>query len=288
VSALINLALACGHAGTRGSGISLVSPLPNGQGLRDWGQGGDRLPGGRSLDDPFHRSVLSRRWGFDAGQIPTPGADYEGIVALAAAGRIRGLLTMGTAPGPDGDGPGTDTLAAIEHFVAIEPHLSEVSARHARVILPGTTVLEEEGTTTTIEGRIVRSDQEVPPAANYSEFDIIRNLSRRLGVRQHFDFVRGREVFEEMRRVSVGAPGDHFGITWDRAGDGVFWPCPTEEHPGTPRLFLDRFAHPDGRARFRLVSSRNRQTSGAGPDPCEAGVSPRTWPGSGATPRTTG
>ena len=32
---------------------------------------------------------------------------------------------------------------------------------------------------------------------------------------------------------------------------GVFWPCPTEDHPGTPRLFEgDRFFHPDGKARF--------------------------------------
>jgi assimilatory nitrate reductase catalytic subunit len=33
----------------------------------------------------------------------------------------------------------------------------------------------------------------------------------------------------------------------------VFWPCPDENHPGTPRLFADRFATSDGRAQFHAV-----------------------------------
>jgi assimilatory nitrate reductase catalytic subunit len=51
---------------------------------------------------------------------------------------------------------------------------------------------------------------------------------------------------------------DYAGVTYDRIaeGDGIFWPCPAEDHPGTPRLFLDRFATPDGRARFHPVEYR--------------------------------
>ena len=67
------------------------------------------------------------------------------------------------------------------------------------------------------------------------------------------------EVFEELRRASAGGPADYSGITYARiaAEDGVFWPCPDRAtHPGTPRLFLDRFATDDGRARFIAVSHR--------------------------------
>jgi len=53
--------------------------------------------------------------------------------------------------------------------------------------------------------------------------------------------------------VSAGGPNDYAGITWDRAREGVFWPCPDERHPGTPRLYGDRFAHADGLARFNAV-----------------------------------
>jgi assimilatory nitrate reductase catalytic subunit len=38
---------------------------------------------------------------------------------------------------------------------------------------------------------------------------------------------------------------------------GVFWPCPTLDHPGTPRLFEDfHFHHPDGKARFVTTEYR--------------------------------
>jgi assimilatory nitrate reductase catalytic subunit len=64
------------------------------------------------------------------------------------------------------------------------------------------------------------------------------------------------EVFEELRRASAGGVADYSGITWDRIrnSDGLFWPCPSEDHPGTPRLFLERFPTEDGRARFHAVA----------------------------------
>jgi assimilatory nitrate reductase catalytic subunit len=48
---------------------------------------------------------------------------------------------------------------------------------------------------------------------------------------------------------------DYAGISYRRIDDeqGVFWPCPDENHPGTRRLFTERFATPDGRARFLRV-----------------------------------
>ena len=39
----------------------------------------------------------------------------------------------------------------------------------------------------------------------------------------------------------------------------MFWPCPSEDHAGTPRLFIDRFAMPDGRARFHPIEFRTAQ-----------------------------
>ncbi|KXK63643.1 hypothetical protein AWW66_02530 [Micromonospora rosaria] len=67
-----------------------------------------------------------------------------------------------------------------------------------------------------------------------------------------------RVVFAELRRASAGGPADYAGVTWERidAADGVFWPCPDEDGPDTPRLFAERFATPDGRARFHPVDHR--------------------------------
>jgi len=65
-------------------------------------------------------------------------------------------------------------------------------------------------------------------------------------------------VFAELGRASAGGRADYAGMTYARisAEDGLFWPCPDADHPGTPRLFADGFPTPDGRARFHAVSHR--------------------------------
>ena len=86
---------------------------------------------------------------------------------------------------------------------------------------------------------------------------MIAALARRLGAPG--DWTPDPErVFGELRRASAGGPADYAGISYERiaAEDGVFWPCPAPDHPGTPRMFLDRFATPDGRARFVPVEHR--------------------------------
>ncbi len=84
-----------------------------------------------------------------------------------------------------------------------------------------------------------------------TDLEIIAALAERLkapGSGAH----RPETVFGELRRASAGGIADYSGITYARieAEGGVFWPCPSPDHPGTPRPYLDRFATPDGRARF--------------------------------------
>lgn len=257
VTAMINLALACGLPGRPGSGIDMLTGQRNGQGGREWGQRCNQLPAGRSIADPAHRAVVAERWGVDPDTLPGVGSTYVEILRMAGRGEVRGLLSISnnmSISAPDLSRVEA-RMAALDHVVVIDPFLSEAAAQHADVVLPGTTFAEEEGTITTIEGRVVRCDQAVAPVPRRSDIDVIRNLARRLGVKHHFDFVRGREVFAEMRRVSAGGPNDYAGITWERARDGVFWPCPDESHPGTPQLYTERFAHPDGRARLHPVEA---------------------------------
>lgn len=256
VLSLINIALARGHIGRTGCGIDMLTGQRNGQGGREWGQRCNQLPAGRSIESPEHRAVVAAAWGVDPDDLPTRGSTYIEILDMVERGEVRGLLSISTnmrVSAPDA-GRVPATLDRLEHFVVIDPFLSE-SAEHATVVLPGSTFGEEDGTITTIEGRVVRIDQAVPPLAHRGDVDVIRNLARRLGAEDHFRFFTGAEVFEEMRAVSRGGPVDYSGITWERLRkeDGVFWPCPTEDHPGTPQLYTERFAHPDGLARFHAV-----------------------------------
>lgn len=255
VLSMINVALAAGLPGRPGCGIDMLTGQRNGQGGREWGQRCNQLPAGRSISDPEHRAVVADRWGVDVDELPAAGATYVEILRMAGRGEIKGLLSISnnmSISAPDLTAV-EQQMDRLEHVVVIDPFLSESAERHATIVLPGSTFAEEEGTVTTIEGRVVRCDQAVAPVPLRADIDVLRNLARRLGVARHFGFHRGREVFEEMRRVSAGGPVDYAGIGWERARDGVFWPCPDESHPGTPQLYTERFAHPDGRARFSAV-----------------------------------
>lgn len=109
---------------------------------------------------------------------------------------------------------------------------------------------------TNLEGRVLRRRAAVPPPGGVrTDLAIVRVLAERLGEGRHFPSDDPRRVFDELRRASAGGPADYAGITYDRIDreQGVFWPCPSEDHPGTPRLFDSRFPTPSGRARFFAV-----------------------------------
>lgn len=111
---------------------------------------------------------------------------------------------------------------------------------------------------TNLEGRVLlRRQAAEPPGGVRTDLEVIAALARRLDAPG--DWIPDPElVFGELRRASAGGPADYAGISYQRiaAEDGVFWPCPAADHPGTPRMFLDRFATPDGRARFFPVEHR--------------------------------
>lgn len=111
---------------------------------------------------------------------------------------------------------------------------------------------------TNLEGRVLlRRRVKAPPAGVRTDTEILHDLAGLLGSTARFD-AAPRQAFEELRRASAGGMADYAGISYERiaAEQGVFWPCPTEEHPGTPRLFLDRFATDDGKAKFFPVHHR--------------------------------
>ncbi|MFF7639019.1 molybdopterin-dependent oxidoreductase [Streptomyces canus] len=268
VSAWINLCLATGRAGRPFSGYGCLTGQGNGQGGREHGQKADQLPGYRKLDDPAARAHVAEVWGVDPDSLPGPGRSaYELLDALGTD--IRSLLLMGSNPVVSAPHAAhiEERIKSLDFLAVCDVVLSETAAL-ADVVLPVTQWAEETGTTTNLEGRVLLRRQAItPPDGIRSDLEVMHELADRLGVEKGFP-TDAEEVFEELRRASAGGPADYSGITYRRLAEenGVFWPCPTPEkdvpaggedvHPGTPRLFLDRFATPDGRARFVPVSHR--------------------------------
>ena len=257
VMAFINLALALGLPGTEGSGYGTITGQGNGQGGREHGQKADQLPGYRKLDDPVARAHVAEVWGVDPDSLPVPGPSaYELLETMGTEGGVRSLLLLGSNPVVSAPRSThiTERLHALDLLVVCDFVLSE-SAAIADVVLPTAQWAEEEGTLTNLEGRvIIRQRALAPPPGVRTDLEVISELASRLGATHGFPS-EPREVFEELRLATAGAPADYSGITYERLIDteGVFWPCPSEEHPGTPRMFLESFATADGRAKCHPV-----------------------------------
>jgi assimilatory nitrate reductase catalytic subunit len=259
--AYLNLALALGLVGRPFSGYGTITGQGNGQGGREHGQKADQLPGYRKLDDPDARAHVARVWGIDPDELPQPGLSaYEMIDRLGTAGGVRVLMVLASnivVSAPHSNRV-RERLAALDFLVVSDIFRSETAAL-ADVVLPTAQWAEEEGTMTNLEGRVIRRRKVLePPPDVRTDLQVMTALADRLGRGAHFSD-DPRTVFEELRKASAGGIADYSGITYERieSSDGVFWPCPSEDHPGTPRLFSTSFPTADGRARFVRVEHRD-------------------------------
>ncbi len=252
--AFINLALALGLPGKWASGYGTITGQGNGQGGREHGQKADQLPGYRRLDDPRARAHVAAVWGIDPDELPMPGASaFEMLDRLGSDGGVRTLIVLASnvvVSAPDANRI-RHRLAALDTLIVSDIFPSE-TALLADVVLPTAQWAEEEGTMTNVEGRVIRRKMALPPPPGVlDDLQMIAELARRLGRGRYFSDDPAT-VFEELRRASAGGVADYAGITYQRieAEQGVFWPCPSTDHPGTPRMFTESFPTPDGRARF--------------------------------------
>lgn len=258
-TAAINLALVLGMVGSTHSGYGTLTGQGNGQGGREHGQKCDQLPGYRKITDPAARAHVAGVWGVDADSLPGQGIPaVELLTTLGQPGGVSTLLVHGSnvvvsAPNADRVRAG---LEALDFLVVCDFFFSETAA-YADVVLPVTQWAEEEGTMTNLEGRVIRRRRAIDaPFGVRSELWIFNELARRLGSASTFSTSPG-EVFDELCRASEGGIADYSGIDYALLDTEapVYWPYP-KGSAGTPRLFLERFAHADGLARIVAVKSR--------------------------------
>ncbi len=258
--ACINLALARGQLGRPGGGTMMLTGQGNGQGGREMGQKAAQLPGYRHIDDPEARRYIAGVWGIPEPELPAAGAAATEMVHLMAEGQIRSCLVMCSnlmVSLPD-NAIVQRALERLDPLVVVDFFMSE-TAELADVVLPCAVWCEDEGTTTNLEGRVVKLNQATePPGEARRDWEIACDLARRLGRGEFFPYRSARQIWDELRVATRGGTADYSGISYEKidAQNGVFWPCPSDESEGTPRLFTERFNHPDGRARMVAVTFR--------------------------------
>jgi formate dehydrogenase major subunit/formate dehydrogenase alpha subunit len=259
--ACVNLQLLLGNLGVAGGGVNPLRGQNNVQGACDAGALPDVLPGYQRVDDPSVRARYEHAWG--AAVPGRPGLTVTEMVDAVGTARMRGLWILGeNAAMTDPDlGHVRRCLGAAEFLVVQEIFMSE-TARFAHVVLPAAASAERSGTFTNTERRVQRFDPAVaPPGEARADWWIITDVARRVSRRGRmpaataphgrWDYASPAEIMDELAALTPS----YGGIRHSRLGpEGLQWPCPQSDHPGTPVLHVGEFVR--GRGRFTAVRYR--------------------------------
>jgi formate dehydrogenase alpha subunit len=247
VKSCCNLAMLCGNVGVHGGGVNPLRGQNNVQGACDMGGLPNVLTGYQPVADPQVREKFSAAWG--APLSARPGLTITDMIPAILDGRLKGLFVIGENPklsDPDWNHL-NEALKKLDFLVVQDLFLSE-TAQVADVVFSAAAVAEKEGTFTNTERRCMRIHKAVDPIGNtLADWEIISRLSTAMGYGMHYD--NPEAIFDEMAALT---PKSYAGMTYDRMGlDGLQWPCPDQDHPGTPYLHKDQFAR--GKGKFHAV-----------------------------------
>jgi formate dehydrogenase major subunit len=235
VFALINLALLTGHVGRYGSGLVPLRGQNNVQGGGDMGAIPSKLPGGYDVADEDARARFRAVWG--AGDFPTtPGMHLSQMFEAMERGEMSALYCIGENPA-ESEANATHArhlLEGLDHLV-VQDIFRTATADLADVVLPATADwCEYEGTVTNSERRVQRVRKAIePPGLARPDTHIICGVADAMG--HDWGEPTAEQVWDELRSVSLNW---HAGMSYARldALGGLQWPCPSEDHPGTPLM----------------------------------------------------
>jgi len=237
VRSLANLSMLCGHIGRPSTGVNPLRGQNNVQGACDMGGLPNVYPAYQAVTVPEVREKFEKAWNV---KLPSNvGLTIMEMMDGIQHGKIKGLVIMGENPmvsDPDIHHV-KHALEAAECLVVLDIFPTPTTEL-AHVVLPAASFAEKDGTFSNSERRVqlVRKAVE-PPGEARADWEIIRELSNRLGY--PMDYQSAEEIFEEVRKV---APS-YAGMTYPRLeGEGLCWPCPTTEHPGTAYLHAGKFS----------------------------------------------
>jgi anaerobic selenocysteine-containing dehydrogenase len=252
--ALIDLHLLLGQIGKPGAGPFSLTGQPNAMGGRELGGLAQLLPGYRLIENAEHRRFMEQAWNIPEGSINArAGLTALEIFEAMESGRIKAIWIV--CNNPLVSLPNLERMKkALEkcELVIVQDCFETETTRNADFVLPAAQWVERTGTMTNSERRVTRSNQLVEaPADAKPDWWIFSRVAQALGY-DGFDFETSEAIWDEYRQITKGSLCDQNGITNERLQtEQIQWPCPSEDHPGTARRYLNQqFATPDGRARF--------------------------------------
>jgi len=252
VVSIANLAVISGQIGRPGAGVCPLRGQSNVQGACDLGALPNVFPGGKPVTSEVDRHWFEQAWGV---QLPAEvGLKVTEVPNAILEGKVRALIIDGENPMMSD--PNTvhfaHALEKLDFLVVVDLFLTE-TARRAHIVLPAAGWGEKDGTFTNTERRVQRVRPAVrPPGEAKPDWWIFKELSARLGY-TGMAYDTPEDIWNELRHV---VPAIYGGMSYTRldGSHGLAWPCPTEDHPGTPVLHQGgHFTTPSGKAALKPV-----------------------------------
>jgi formate dehydrogenase major subunit len=246
-----NLAMLTGNIGRPGTGVNPLRGQNNVQGACDMGALPVVYPGYQAVINEELGEKMQTSWGCSA-LSPQPGLTVVEMMHAAHDGDIKGMYIMGENPMvSDPDLQHVEAALKNLDFLVVQDIFLTETAQLADVVLPAKSWAEKDGTFTSTERRVqyIRKAVEGPGEAR-DDWDIVSDVATRMGS-DLFNFSSPHEIMEEVRTVTP----QYAGMNQERLSkpEALHWPCPDEEHPGTPILHGERFATPDGLGVFKAI-----------------------------------
>jgi len=243
VLATANLAMLTGNIGKPSTGVNPLRGQNNVQGACDMGALPNVYPGYQAVSDPAIRKKFETAWG--CGLPPSPGLTLVEMLEAAYQRKIKALYLIGENPvlsDPDSQHV-REALSRLEFFI-VQDIFPTDTVEYAHVVLPGASFAEKDGTFTNTERRVQRVRKAVEPIGDSKpDWWIICQVAQSLETKG-FDYSHPFDIMEEIRNLTPS----YGGISYQRLEDGgPQWPCPTDDHPGTPILHTNIFVRGKGR-----------------------------------------
>ncbi len=236
VKSIANLQMLCGNIGIEGGGVNPLRGQSNVQGASDVGGLPNVYQGYQNVDDPAIQKKMEDLWGCKLSSKP----GYEMTITLKKAmdGEMKAFYIMGENPMmSDPDINHAEKALKNLEFLVVEDIFMSETARMADVVLPASAYAEKNGTFTNTERRVQIINKAVnSPGIALDGWKIHQMLANKMGL--NWTYTNASDIFNEMAECTP----QYEGMSWERlGGQGLQWPCPTKDHPGTAILHLDKF-----------------------------------------------
>ena len=236
VMSTANLQMLLGNMGVEMGGVNPLRGQNNVQGACDMGALPNVYPGYQPVGDLSIADKFEKAWNTE-GMSTNVGLMIPQMMEGLVDGKVRGFYIFGeNMANTEPDIHKVEHELASAEFLVVQDIFENETTRFAHVVLPAAAWSENDGTFTNSERRVnrVRTASQAPGIAQPNWW-IFKQIAKRFGHEWASD--SGREIWDN--EISVLAPSMG-GIKYGRIEeDGLQWPCPTVEHPGTTFLHKD-------------------------------------------------